>query len=69
MAVGAAPTTRLSVTDVLPGCLNVTASPAPTPKLCQLMTAFWLDWLIVTVLPLFAILADPDETAPPSGNA
>ena len=44
MLDGSAPITRLSATELLPGCTNCTDSPALMPKLCQLMTTFGVGW-------------------------
>src|SRR5262245_38595741 len=45
-------------------------SPAPMLNDCQLMTAFWLDCVTVTVeVPVPAIAAEPPTTCPPSGLA
>src|SRR5262245_33102800 len=39
-------------------------------NVCQLMIAFWVDWLMITeALPCPAIVAAPPTTVPPSGPA
>ena len=69
MFEGSEPSTRLSATELLLGCTNWTASFCPMLKLCQLIAAFWLDWLIVVLPAPPAMLALPADTAPPVGPA
>src|SRR6185503_4486816 len=69
MLEGSGPSTRLSAAELLLGCTNRTASPAPMLKPCQLIATFWLDWLIVVVPAPPAMLALPAETVPPVGRA
>jgi hypothetical protein len=53
------PVTRLSVALPASGWLKVTPCPAATSKLCQLMMALALDWLIDRVPPRGADLRLP----------
>src|SRR6185369_7651700 len=69
MLEGSGPVTRLSATELEFGCTNLTASTCPILKLCQLMAAFWLDWVMVMVPAPPEIVALPAETAPPVGRA
>ncbi|MEN3950022.1 hypothetical protein WJU17_00625 [Iodidimonas sp. SYSU 1G8] len=69
MVDGSAPVTRLSATEVLPGWANTTASPRAMLKLCQLITAFWLDCCTVTVPGPPTMVAAPAATLPPDGKA
>src|SRR5450432_259063 len=63
------PVTRLSVIEALSGCWNVTPAPAPTEKLCQLMTAFLLCCtIVVPAAPDCRIAAEPATTVPPDGS-
>ena len=54
------PVTRLSSADVAPGWLMSTRPPAPTEKLCQLMIARSLVW-VICIAPAegFAMVAAP----------
>ena len=64
------PVTRLSTLDWLFGCTNWVFSPAPMLNEFQLMTAFWLDWLMVTfAVPVPDTVALPPTTCEPSGLA
>ena len=45
------PTTRFSATALAPGWMKLTCASAPMLKLCQLMLAFWLAWLMSRRLP------------------
>ena len=69
MLDGSEPSTRLSSTELLLGCSTRTDSPAAMLKLCQLMAAFWVDWLMVVLSALLLMLAAPATTAPPAGRA
>ncbi len=69
MLDGSAPSTRLSATELALGCTKKTASPSPMLKLCQLIAAFGLDCLTVSVTEVFAIVALPAATAPLVGRA
>ena len=66
---GSEPRTRLSATEPLLGCKNRTASPCPMLKLCQLIAAFCVDWMMVVPPVPLLILAPPAVTTPPAGNA
>src|SRR5829696_76547 len=64
-----APVTLLSMAESRPGCLNLTVLPAPTEKLCQLMTARFDCWLIERDRPpVPPIVAEPCATVPPWGR-
>ena len=69
MAEGSEPSTRLSITELLLGCAKRTASPEAMLKPCQLMAAFWLDWVMVLVSAVLLMLALPAATTPPVGSA
>src|SRR5437870_5330457 len=69
MAEGSAPTTRLSATELAPGCAKRTLSPAAMPKLCQLSTRLLLVCVIVVFEPLPLIEPAPPATTPPTGAA
>src|SRR5450830_1517311 len=69
MLDGSAPSTRFRVTELLLGCTKRTASPEATLKLCQLMTAFCVDWLMVVLPAAVLMLAPPAATTPPAGPA
>src|SRR3990172_4961119 len=69
MLEGSEPSTRLSAIELLLGWTNWTASLCPMLKLCQLIATFWLDWLMVILPGLPAMLALPADTAPPVGRA
>ena len=56
MAEALPPTTRLSATEDAEGWIKRTVSPLPMPKLCQLMAALFVVWLMVVVAPLAAYL-------------
>jgi hypothetical protein len=50
--------------------LKVVVSPLPMLNVFQLMTVFWLDWLMVTaLLPWPWMVAEPPTTVPPLGPA
>ena len=66
---GSGPVTRFSATALDDGWLNVTLCWLPTSKLCQLIAARWLDWLICVLLALWLIAAVPATTLPPVGRA
>ena len=61
--------TRLSATELLPGCMNCTDSPARMPKLCQLMATLDVLWVIVMLPGVPPMLALPADTTPPVGWA
>ncbi len=61
--------TRFRATELLFGCANRTDSSLAMPKLPQLSTAFWLDWLTVSARPSPDTLAAPATTWPPVGRA
>ena len=69
MLEGFAPTTRLSATELLPGCTNCTDSPALMPKLCQLIATLGVVWVIVMLPAVPPMLALPADTTPPIGWA
>ena len=69
MLEGSDPSTRLSSTELLLGCNTRTASPVAMLKLCQLMAAFCVDWLMVVLNAPLLMLAAPATTAPPVGSA
>src|SRR5450830_1858489 len=69
MLDGSAPSTRLRTTELLLGCTKRTASPDAMLKLCQLMTAFCVDWLMVVLPATVLMLAPPAATTPPTGSA
>src|SRR5471030_101982 len=69
MLVPSLPSTRFKATALLLGCLNCTDSPWPILKLAQLMTAFWLPWLITVEPGAPLIVACPAATLPPVGPA
>src|SRR5450830_1759375 len=60
------PSTRLSATELLLGCTNRTASPCPMLKLCQLIAAFGVDWVMVVLPAPLLMLAPPAATTPPT---
>ncbi len=66
---GSGPNTRFNETELLLGCWKVTASFGAMLKLCQLIAAFWLDWLTVSVLLVLEMLASPATTDPLVGSA
>ncbi len=61
------PTTRFSAIAVLFGWRKFTCAAAPTSKLCQLIAARWLVWVMVVSAGACAMLALPATTAPPVG--
>jgi hypothetical protein len=64
------PMTRLSTVEVEFGWMNRVVSPEPMLNDCQLMTAFWVLWVTVTVeVPVPSIEAEPPTTCPPCGLA
>src|ERR1700744_2055100 len=69
MVDGPEPVTRFSATELASGCTNTTDSPLPMLKFCQLMAAFWLPWVTVTLEPLVLIVAEPADPVPPVGLA
>ncbi len=69
IAVASWPSTRLSVTDWLFGWAKVTLSDAAMPNPCQLITAFWLDWVMVIAAGATVMTALPAATTPPPGSA
>ena len=66
---GFAPITRLSATELLPGCTNCTDWPGWMPKLCQLIATFGVVWVIVMWAALPPMVALPAVTTPPVGWA
>ena len=69
IALGSWPSTRLRITAWLFGWAKATLSDAPMPKFCQLITAFWLDWVTVSVDGAAVMLTVPATTTPPVGRA
>src|ERR1035437_60249 len=69
MPEGSAPNTRLRITELLLGWLNRTDSPAAMLKLCQLIAAFCVDWLMSVLPAPVLMLAPPAATTPPAGSA
>ena len=69
MLDGSAPSTLLRMTELLLGCTKRTVSLAPMLKLCQLIAAFCVDWLMVVDPAPVLMLAAPPATTPPAGNA
>ncbi len=67
--LGSALITRLSVTLAVLGCWNCTWASLPTLKVCQLMAARSVLWLITMFEPLWLMLALPALTWPPVGRA
>lgn len=66
---GVLPVTLLSSADDVLGCWIATVAPAPTEKLCQLTTAFWLDWAMFRRFWLGCEMATaPAAMAPPVGR-
>ena len=65
MLEGSAPNTRFRATELLPGCTNCTVWPAAMPKLCQLITALAVDWVMVVADAPLAMVAPPAATTPP----
>src|ERR1700739_1386797 len=61
--------TRFNATAAEFGWLNCTCAWLPILKVCQLIAARWLAWLMVVVLPLLLIEALPPNTLPPVGSA
>ena len=62
------PSTRFRATERLFGWTKTTLPPWPMEKVCQLIATFWVDWLIVIVPGLVAIVAPPAVTDPPVGS-
>ena len=63
------PTTRLSAMAELEGCTNCTLLPAPMLKLCQLIAARCVLWLMTIWLAVgLAMVAAPPTTWPPCGS-
>src|SRR5512135_2897773 len=60
---------RLTAMALAEGCTKFTVSCAVVLKLCQLRERFWLDWLMVVVLPDWLMLPLPAVTCPPVGAA
>ena len=56
------PKMRLSKTLLLDGCVMLTLASLPTLKLCQLMAARWLSWVMAMVAPDWAMRALPALT-------
>src|SRR5215469_11551206 len=70
MLEGLLPMTRFRMVAELSGCRNCTYWFAPTEKDCQLITAFWLVWVILVVFAFgAAMVAAPPTTCPPVGFA
>ncbi len=69
MLEGSGPVTRLRATALLLGWAKRTVSPWAMLKPCQLITAFWLDWVTVRSAPRVDTLAAPAATEPPVGRA
>ena len=68
MVVVAVPVTRFSVAPPALARLKTTLLPAPTEKLCQLMTAFWLAWVMVVAVLVALMVALPAAMLPPLGS-
>ena len=51
------------------GCTKFTVSLGVMLKLFQLMEALLVDWLMVVVVPLWLMFAEPVMTCPPVGEA
>ena len=66
---GSEPSTRLSATELLPGCTKVTASDLPILKVCQLIATFGVDWVMVVADVRLLMAALPAVTTPPAGSA
>jgi hypothetical protein len=60
---GSEPITRFNATELLPGWTKTTDSPAPMPKLSQLMIRLPVDWVIVVTAPVLEMLPTPATTA------
>ena len=70
MALASAPFTRLSATDVAPGCTNCTDSPAAILKLRQSSTAFCVPWFSTSDCAVgFWAVTWPAPTVSPAGRA
>ena len=69
MLEGSEPSTLFSVTELLLGCMNWTASLGPMLKLCQFIAAFDVDWVMVVLAAPLLMLAPPAVTTPPTGSA
>ncbi|OPY67324.1 MAG: hypothetical protein A4E57_02386 [Syntrophorhabdaceae bacterium PtaU1.Bin034] len=64
------PMTLLRVMEELLGWLKLTVSLGLVLKACQLMEAFWADWLILVTVPDWVMAAVPGmTTVPPWGAA
>lgn len=61
--------TRLSVIEEEEGWMKLTVSFGATEKLCQLMEAFWLDWVMSVTPGVLEMAALPVVTVPPVGEA
>src|SRR5271157_4235394 len=59
------PITRLRVIDEALGWLKLTVSEGAVLKLCQLMEALFVDWLMFVVVPDWPMAAAPVVTTPP----
>src|SRR4051812_44981266 len=60
---------RLTAIALAEGCTKLTLSCAPTLKLFQVSEAFWLDWVMVVLAPLWEMAAEPEVTWPSTGPA
>jgi len=60
---------RLTATEVLEGCTNLTDSVAAMLKLFQLSYKLGVVWVMVVALPAWVMLPAPLATVPPSGAA
>src|SRR5262249_6390471 len=69
MTLVSLPMTRLRATAELFGWTKLTVSLGAIEKPCQLMTVDCDDWLMLVVVPLCAMLAEPATTVPPFGSA
>ncbi len=61
--------TRTSTTAFELGCWKSTVCWLPMLKLCQFTTARCEDWIIVVLIEVLPIVAEPAATAPPTGRA
>src|ERR1700726_3505000 len=69
MVEGVLPVTRLSSAEVLFGCWILTAEPWPIEKPCQLTTALWLLWVMLSCVDVGAAIETlPAATLPPVGS-
>ena len=69
MLDGSDPSTRFSATELLFGWTKRTDSPAATLKLCQLIAALWVDWLMTRLPGTPPMVALPAATTPFAGAA